>query len=199
MAPMAWPFLAMAVLFIGASFSGRLRARAVRIVFAGACASLLFELALSAFPGNNAIYSFWLGTDLQKRIFVDFELDVLAFVLIPLDLLLVFFSCMYLWTRQPGAARAVTSPDIAPAIPAEKPPVAWVREPQSQAAAPTPKSPAPKVGALPQAPSVQGPPAGPSPIPTEGAFPLATEPLDLQAGPAEPVARQPDPTPQFTP
>lgn len=204
MAPIAWPLLAMAVLFIGASFSERLRARAARIVFFGACASLLLEVVLSALPGNMAMYSFWLGTDLQKRIFVDFELDVIAFGFIPLDLLLVFFSFVYIWTRKPATDRAVPSPEIALAVPAAGPsgtPPPPLSGPRAPAAGP--EEPAPAAGVPAAGPSEPGPPAGPSPASAEGAALAATmtqpapPPAEQSAAaPADIQSRPPGPQPQ---
>lgn len=179
MAPMAWPLLAMAVLFGAAAFTEWPRKRAWRIVFFGAGASLLFEIVLSAFPGNVAIYSFGLGTDLGNRIFVDFELDVLAFGILPMDLLLVALSFLVLWSRH-GRELPAASAALGPAEP------------------PTASSPAPGPApaarqSTPEAPAPGRPvPAPPPEMPVSEPVPPPESP------PAEPPAVEPAPPPELT-
>jgi len=192
MAPMGWPLLAMAVLFGAAAFSGWPRKRAWRIVFFGAGASLLFELIFSAFPGNTAIYSFGLGTDLQNRIFVDFELDVLAFGILPMDLLLVAFSFFVLWARHgktvpaepaPAPSALPGAPPPLPAEPAPSLPTPEATPPHLAEPGPSPKAP--------EAPPPQAQSAGPA---------IAASPLDAIApGPPAPAPEAyppPAPAPQ---
>ena len=115
-APMAWPLFAMGLVFGAAAFSVRLRRRAWHILFLGTVASLLFELVLAAVLGAPALYSWELGTNLQDRIFTDFEPVVLAFGILPMDLVLVALSAMVLWVRdgKPGPEEPVLYFPVAP-------------------------------------------------------------------------------------
>jgi hypothetical protein len=97
MAPLAWPLIALGFLIIGAGFSEWLRRNSALIVLAGSSASILLELVMSEFPGNIAIYSYWFGTDLGGRVLVDFELNVLAFLFVPLDIVMMIGSLLVLW------------------------------------------------------------------------------------------------------
>jgi hypothetical protein len=114
--PMAWPLFAMGFVFGAAAFSLRLRRRAWHILFLGTVASLLFELILVAVFGAPALYSWELGTNLQNRIFTDFEPVVLAFGILPMDLVLVALSAMVLWVRdgKPGPEEPVLYFPVAP-------------------------------------------------------------------------------------
>ena len=202
MAPMAWPLLAMAVLFAGAAFSERLRRRAWHIVFIGAGASLLFELVFVASSGSAALYSRELGTDLRNRIFVDFELDLLAFGILPMDLLLVAVSFLVLWVRhgrpappEPGPLPFSALPPAAPppadapalSVPADAPPSPQVPAEAPAAPPPPPDAIAPKPPA--PAPQNEAPAAGPATaaILTEPVAPGPTAPAPL----AEPLASGP--------
>jgi len=193
MAPMAWPLLAMAVLFWAAAFSEWPQKRAWQIVLFGAAASLLFEIAFSAYPGNVAIYSFGLGTDLENRIFVDFELDILAFGILPMDLLLVALSFLVLWTRHGRTPSAGPAPLAPPALP-EAPP--------SPPAEPAPSLPTPEATPPPLAEPVPSPKAPEAPPPqAQSAGPaIAASPLDAIApGPPAPAPEAyppPAPAPQ---
>lgn len=194
MAPMAWPLLAMAALFAAAAFSARLRARAWRVVFFGACASLLLELAFSAFPGNAAIYSLGLGTDLNDRIFVDFELDVLAFGILPMDLLLAALSFLVLWTRHGGPAVAEPGPLFQLPLPVSAP----------GAPAQAPAVPAPAAEAPPAGPPAAVPAAPASPLDSIAPGPPARTPPGagtVQAAPAPEItpAAPPSPAPEASP
>ena len=103
-APMAWPLFAMGLVFGAAAFSLRLRRHAWHVLFLGTGAALLFNLLLIASSGAVALYSWELGADLQNRIFLDFELNILAFFVHPMVLLLLALSGLVLWVRggKPG-------------------------------------------------------------------------------------------------
>jgi len=188
MAPMAWPLLVMAVLFAGAAFSEHLRRRAWQIVFIGAGASLLLELALVAISGGAPLYSWELGTDLKNRIFVDFELDVLAFLVLPMDILLVAISFLVLWARFGKLLPAflpARGPSGAPAIPAPSGGVAPAAEsapPEEPAAPPAaPPSPPDTIAPEPPAPAPRNEPPAAEPA----AAVIQTEPLN--SGPTTPA------------
>ncbi|MBM4249393.1 MAG: hypothetical protein FJ149_08175 [Euryarchaeota archaeon] len=176
-APSGWPLLVMGLVFGAAAFAEKLRRRAFHILLAGTSLSLLFELALVAFQGGTGYYSWVLGTDLDKRIFTDFELDVLAFGVIPMDLFLAGGSFIVLWSREFRLA------------PAEAAPESWVVAPPSQpspAREPAPPAPA----AQPEAPeiTVAQPPA-PETLATQPARPFA--PGTPATQPARPPAPEP--------
>ena len=188
MAPMAWPLLAMAVLFAGAAFSERLRMRAWQIVFLGAGASLLFELVLVVSSGSAALYSWELKTNLQNRIFTDFELDVLAFLVLPMDLLLVATSFLVLWVRFGKLIPAflpARGPSGAPAIPAPSGGVALAAEsaPAQEPAAPPTAPPAPPDAIAPEPPA----PAPQNESPSAGPAAAAIQNEPVAPGPATPV------------
>ncbi len=204
MAPMAWPLLAMAALFAGAAFSARLRRRAWHIVFIGAGASLLFELALVATSGSAALYSWELGTDLGKRVFVDFELDLLAFGILPMDLLLVAVSFLVLWVRHGRPAPSEPGQLHFSALPPAAPPPADAPTPSVPAGAipPEPTAAAPKNEPAAEMPAVAAIQTGPvAPGPTAAAplaGPLAPGPTMNSPAPDAPAPR-PGPAPEAIP
>ncbi len=100
MAPLAWPLIALGLFLFAAGFSEGLRRRSAVVVLAGASASILLEMVMSAYPGNIAIYSYWFGTDLGKRVLVDFELNVMAFVFVPMDIVMIIGSLLVIWVRR---------------------------------------------------------------------------------------------------
>jgi hypothetical protein len=114
---MAWPLFAMGFVFGAAAFSIRLGRYAWHVLFLGTGAALIFNLLLIASSGAAALYSWELGTNLQNRIFTDFELDILAFIVQPMTLLLLAVSALVLWVRggKPGPeVQAMYSPVIMP-------------------------------------------------------------------------------------
>jgi hypothetical protein len=194
MAPMGWPLLAMGVLFAASAFSAKLRARPWQVLFLGAGASLLFGLVLVASSGSAALYSWELGTNLQNRILVDFELEVLAFLVLPMDILLAALSFFVLWVRHgkiTTASFSVPGPKIPAAVPApatDMPAAAPAPEPEKPAALPpqTPEMPVAEPVPPPGKPT-ETPAAAPGPAPETP----AAGPVKAPATPAAATATVP--------
>ena len=193
MAPMAWPLLAMGFVFGAAAFLVKPRRYAWHILFLGAGASLLSNVLLIASSGAAALYSWELGTDLQNRIFTDFELDILAFLVQPMDLLLLAISGLVLWARNGKPAPAAPEPPAQPILPEATPPPPAGPAPSlpTPEATPPPLSEPATSPKAPEAPPPQARAAGPA---------IAASPLDAIApGPAQEAFPPPALAPQNPP
>jgi hypothetical protein len=197
-APMAWPLFVMGFVFGAAAFSLRLRRHAWHVLFLGTGAALLFNLLLIASSGAVALYSWELGTDLQNRIFLDFELNILAFLVQPMVIILFAVSGLVLWARggkpgpeAPGLYFPVAAPEPAPPAAPVLPEVpVTATEPASGTT--TPEAPAAEAG--------RGTPS--TPPPSEPASPLdaitGTAPAEATPAGSAPAPEEP-PTPEAPP
>jgi hypothetical protein len=216
-APMAWPLFAMGLVFGAAAFSLRLRRHAWHVLFFGTGAAILFTLLLLASSGAVALYSWELGADLQNRIFLDFELNILAFLVQPIVIILFAVSGLVLWARggKPGPeapglyfpiAAPEPTPPAAPVLP-EVPvtatePASGTTTPEAPAAdagrgtpsPPPPSEPASPLDAI-TGTTPEAKPAEGAPAPAEDAEPAVRE---TETGPAPPET-VPDPPEQDLP
>lgn len=188
--PMGWPLFAMGLVLGAAAFTEKLRRRAFHVLLAGTSLSLLFGLALVAFQGGIGYYSWALGTDLGNRIFTNFQLEVLAFGVLPVDLLFAGGSFIVLWSRdfRPAPPEAPPEPGAfelpLPPPPVREPALAAPAAPEAPetaaAPAPAPETPAARPA---QPPAPESPSARPSETPAPEAPAAGPVEAPAQEGP----------------